>query len=161
MMTTLDLVCRLLAAHACGAAIGINRDLHHKSAGYRTISMVSTGAAIVALTVGDMSTDPNAASRVVQGVVTGIGFLGAGLILHPTDSVRVLGLTTAAAVWLAAGLGMACGFGEYRVAGVGIVMSLVILVIGGPLEKSIERLTGRYTVKKAGSPPAVQPPDDE
>ena len=104
-----DTLARLLLALACGAVIGLNRDLHRKSAGFRTFGLVSVGSAIVALVITQVSPDVNAVSRVIQGVLTGIGFLGAGVILHQPTSSRVTGLTTAAAVWLTAGLGLACG----------------------------------------------------
>jgi putative Mg2+ transporter-C (MgtC) family protein len=106
-----DMLARLLLALACGAVIGLNRDLHGKSVGFRTFGLVSAGSAIVALVITQVSTDVNAVSRVIQGVLTDIGFLGAGVILHQPTSSRVTGLTTAAAVWLTAGLGLACGLG--------------------------------------------------
>ena len=73
---------------ACGAVIGLNRDLHRKSAGFRTFGLVSVGSAIVALVITQVSPDVNAVSRVIQGVLTGIGVLGAGVILHqPTSGI--------------------------------------------------------------------------
>src|ERR1700722_9885594 len=72
---------RLLMALACGAVVGLNRDRHRKSAGFRTFSLVSVGSAVVALAMTETSSDANAVSRVIQGVLTGIGFLGAGVIL--------------------------------------------------------------------------------
>jgi putative Mg2+ transporter-C (MgtC) family protein len=93
-----DMLARLLLALACGAVIGLNRDLHGKSVGFRTFGLVSAGSAIVALVITQVSTDVNAVSRVIQGVLTDIGFLGAGVILHQPTSSRVTGLTTAAAV---------------------------------------------------------------
>lgn len=102
--------------------------------------MVSVGAATVALIIAELGADAAAASRVVQGVVTGVGFLGAGLILHPASSHRVLGLTTAAAVWATAALGLASGFGHYRLVAAAAALILVILLVGGPLERLVERL---------------------
>ncbi|HEY5101459.1 MAG TPA: MgtC/SapB family protein, partial [Steroidobacteraceae bacterium] len=96
-LSTPEMLARLLMALACGAVIGLNRDLHHKSAGFRTFGLVSVGSAIVAVVITQMSPDANAASRVIQGVLTGIGFLCAGVILHQPTSSRVTGLTTAAA----------------------------------------------------------------
>ena len=92
---------RLLMALACGAVIGLNRDRHRKSAGFRTFSLVSVGSAVVALAMTQTSSDANAVSRVIQGVLTGIGFLGAGVILHQPTSSRVTGLTTASTAPLA------------------------------------------------------------
>jgi putative Mg2+ transporter-C (MgtC) family protein len=84
--STSDAFVRLLTALACGAVIGLNRDLHKKSAGFRTFGLVSVGSAIVALAITEISPDPNAVSRVIQGILTGIGFLGAGVILHQPTS---------------------------------------------------------------------------
>jgi putative Mg2+ transporter-C (MgtC) family protein len=108
-----QMLARLLLVLACGAVIGLNRDLHRKSAGLRTFGLVSVGSAVVALVITATSADANAVSRVIHGVLTGIGFLGAGVILNQPTSSRVTGLTTAAAVWLTAGLGLACGMGEF------------------------------------------------
>jgi putative Mg2+ transporter-C (MgtC) family protein len=157
-MTTGELVCRLLMANLCGAVIGINRDLHNKSAGFRTLSMVSVGSAIGALTVAELGSDPNAASRVVQGVVTGVGFLGAGLILHPATTNRVLGLTTAAALWTTAALGLASGFGHYRLVSIALMLILAILLVGGRLEKLIERLAPRRRSLTDEGPDGAPPP---
>ncbi len=131
---------RLFMALACGAVIGLNRDLHHKSAGFRTFGLVSVGSAIVALVITEASPDPNAVSCVIQGVLTGIGFLGAGVILHQPTSSRVTGLTTAAAVWLTAGLGLACGLGQFPLAVAGLAVALVILIVGRPIELYLEKL---------------------
>jgi putative Mg2+ transporter-C (MgtC) family protein len=156
-MTTAEIFYRLLMASACGAVIGVNRDLHHKSAGFRTISMVSIGSAIVALTGIQMGSDPNAVSRIMQGVLAGIGFLGAGVILHPASSMRVAGLTTAASIWLTAGLGMACGLGSFRVAGAGLLVAFSVLVIGGPIEKSLETFAERRSAREALAKPPQTP----
>jgi putative Mg2+ transporter-C (MgtC) family protein len=131
---------RLFMALACGAVIGLNRDLHRKSAGFRTFGLISVGSAIVALVITQTGPDPNAVSRVVQGVLTGIGFLGAGVILHQPTSSRVTGLTTAAAVWLTAGLGLACGLGQFPLALSGLAVALVILIIGRPIELYLEKV---------------------
>jgi putative Mg2+ transporter-C (MgtC) family protein len=135
-----DMFARLLLALACGAVIGLNRDLHKKSAGFRTFGLVSVGSAIVALVITQTSTDANAVSRVIQGVLTGIGFLGAGVILHQPASRRVIGLTTAAAVWLTAGLGLACGLGQFPLALAGLAVALVILIVGKSIEQRFEKL---------------------
>ena len=102
------------AAVLAGTLIGINRDLHHKSAGVRTHSLVSLGSALVMM-VGFAVDGRNGegATRVIQGLVTGIGFLGAGVILHRETKKRIEGLTTAASIWVAAAFGMACGAGLF------------------------------------------------
>jgi putative Mg2+ transporter-C (MgtC) family protein len=149
-----EMLPRLLLALACGAVIGVNRDLHRKSAGFRTFSLVSVGSAIVVLLV---ISDPNAVSRVIQGVLTGIGFLGAGVILHQSTSSRVSGLTTAAAVWLAAGLGVACGLGQFPLALAGLAIALLILIIGKPIERLFERI---FLSKHGESPCDIRDPED-
>lgn len=138
--STWEALIRLFMALACGAVIGLNRDLHRKSAGFRTFGLISVGSAIVALVITQTGPDPNAVSRVVQGVLTGIGFLGAGVILHQPTSSRVTGLTTAAAVWLTAGLGLACGLGQFPLALSGLAVALVILIIGRPIELYLEKV---------------------
>jgi len=152
-----DTLARLLLALACGAVIGLNRDLHRKSAGFRTFGLVSVGSAVVALAITQVSPDVNAVSRVIQGVLTGIGFLGAGVILHQPTSSRVTGLTTAAAVWLTAGLGIACGLGEFPLALAGLAVALVILIIGRPIELFLEKL---FPVKHAKRPGGAEDPND-
>jgi putative Mg2+ transporter-C (MgtC) family protein len=139
-VSTSEALLRLLTALACGAVIGLNRDLHRKSAGFRTFGLVSVGSAIVALVIIQTSPDPNAVSRVIQGVLTGIGFLGAGVILHQPTSSRVSGLTTAAAVWLTAGLGIACGLGQFALAISGLAVALLILIIGRTIELYLEKV---------------------
>src|SRR5690242_13675486 len=102
----LEVLLRLLAALLCGAAIGLNREFHRKPAGFRTFALVSLGSAIVVLSM-EQRGGPDSISRVVQGIMTGIGFLGAGVIFRREARNKVSGLTTAAAIWLTAGLGCA------------------------------------------------------
>ncbi|MEJ0040176.1 MAG: MgtC/SapB family protein [Gammaproteobacteria bacterium] len=149
----LEALLRLLMAFACGAVIGLNREFHRKSAGFRTFALVSTGSAIVVI-VMQGSGGPDAVSRVIQGILTGIGFLGAGVIFRRETPSKVSGLTTAAAVWLTAGLGVASGLGQYPVAIAGTVISLLLLLLGGPFERLI---TGNR--KKNGPEPGEGPED--
>src|ERR1700726_3735266 len=150
-----DLLARLLLALACGAVIGLNRDLHKKAAGVRTFGLVCTGSAVAALLMMQTNADPNAISRVVQGVLTGIGFLGAGVILHQPTSKGVTGLTTAAAIWLTAGLGLACGLGKFPLAIAGLAAALMIIVLGRPLERYCEKHLGT----RDGEESTADPPD--
>jgi putative Mg2+ transporter-C (MgtC) family protein len=135
----LEILLRLLMAFGCGAVIGLNREFHRKPAGFRTFGLVSIGSAIVVIVMG-LNGGPDAVSRAIQGILTGIGFLGAGVIFRREQPSKVSGLTTAAAVWLTAGLGVAAGLGEYAVAASGMVMGLLLLLLGGPFERLI---TGR------------------
>src|SRR3954447_1032948 len=101
-MEMLEVIGRLGAAVLIGAAIGLNRDLHGKPTGVRTLGLVGLGSALAVLAIGPSSADD--ASRIVQGIVTGIGFLGAGVIIRNADN-HIHGLTTAACVWITACIG--------------------------------------------------------
>lgn len=144
-------------AFACGAVIGLNREFHRKPAGFRTFGLVSIGSAVVVIVMElETRSGPDAVSRVIQGVLTGIGFLGAGVIFRRDAPSKVAGLTTAAAVWLTAGLGIAAGAGQYAVAAAGMSMGLILLLLGGPFERF---LTGRRK-KSDGEPPDDKDPED-
>jgi putative Mg2+ transporter-C (MgtC) family protein len=139
----LEAVIRLLAAAAVGGAIGANRELTRKPAGLRTHSLVALGSALVVVTAIQLnSTSPgDATSRVIQGVIAGIGFLGGGVILH-AEGRTVKGLTTAATIWVAAAAGIACGVGQWLVAAVAVVIALVILTVGQGAENALHRMRG-------------------
>jgi putative Mg2+ transporter-C (MgtC) family protein len=143
----LEIIARLSAATLVGAALGINRELHDKPAGLRTHSLVSLGAALVVVSSRTLaaSVDHQAdiVSRVVQGIVTGIGFLGAGVILRDPGDGHVQGLTTAAAIWVSALLGVSCGIGAYREVVIAFALVFAILLIGGPIERVAHRLVGQ------------------
>lgn len=137
----LEIVLRLLTAFGCGAVIGLNREFQGKPAGFRTFGLVSIGSAVVVIVMEmEYGTGADAVSRVIQGVLTGIGFLGAGVIFRGNSPEQVEGLTTAAAVWLTAGLGMAAGAGQYLIAAIGTVLGLALLLLGGPFERWFVRL---------------------
>ena len=107
-MTLVAIVTRLFAAALIGCLIGLNRFAHHRYIGVRTLGLVSLGAAglvVAALENGSGSDQIAAASRIIQGIVTGIGFLGAGVIVQRERGHKVHGLTTAATVWVAAAAG--------------------------------------------------------
>jgi len=132
-VTEFELILRLVAGLVAGIAIGWQRTLRHKSAGIRTFGLVGLGTAVAA-TLFDEMAHPDAASRVVQGVLTGIGFLGAGLIVRRQDETMPHGLTTAAAVWVTAALGCAAGLGHWLVAAVATIMVLGLLVLDHSIE---------------------------
>ncbi len=136
-----EILLRLGVAAIIGSVIGINREIHHKSAGFRTIAIVCVGTALAVL-VAPRGGDAAAASRVFQGVVTGIGFLGAGVIVHHAQQETVEGLTTAASIWTAAGLGAACGLGYWPPALIGAVLVVVLLAIGGRVETAVRKKFG-------------------
>ncbi len=131
---------RLGAALLAGAIIGIDREFRKKPAGLRTHALVSLGSAVVVLaTIGASAGNADAVSRAVQGIITGIGFLGAGVIMQHEAERRIEGLTTAASIWIAAGLGIACGAGLVELALIALGAILVVLVGGGAIERWMER----------------------
>ena len=136
---------RLAVATLAGAALGLNRELKGKPAGLRTHAMVTLGAALASVTIiyaTAPETDPNALSRVVQGIITGIGFIGAGVILRDAAGRRVRGLTTAATIWVAASLGVACGVGYWSAVAAATLLTLAVLVLGGRIELLATRIFG-------------------
>ncbi len=152
----LEILLRLLMAFASGAIIGLNREFHRKPAGFRTFGLVSLGSCVVVLVMEmEPGTGADAVSRVIQGVLTGIGFLGAGVIFRRESPNKVAGLTTAAAVWLTAGLGMAAGAGQYMITGTGTAFGLLLLLLGGPFERWLTPRKKKPNQKTTGD----QPPD--
>lgn len=140
---------RLGAALIVGALFGLNRELHGKPAGLRTHALVSLGAAAVVILIlrtpdGHLTADANALSRVVQGILTGVGFLGAGVILRDPAG-HVTGLTTAATIWVCAVLGLICGLGHWVVLGITVALTTLTLLLGRPLERLAERLFHRHS----------------
>jgi putative Mg2+ transporter-C (MgtC) family protein len=136
-----DIIVRLGGATLIGAAIGLNRDLHGKPIGVRTLGLVGLASAIAVLAVAPdgASADSNPSSRVVQGVLTGIGFLGAGVIMRPHTDGRVHGLTSAACAWATACLGLVCGLAAWPIVATGVVLVFIVLILGGPFERLSHR----------------------
>ena len=144
MFDDLSVVLRLLAAAAAGVALGLPRNLTDKPIGMRTLALVSLGAAMVTIAgmrYRGLNEEADALSRVLQGIVqglmVGVGFIGAGVILRDTSSNKVHGLTTATTVWIAAALGIACGIADWLVAAVGLVFALVILIVLKRFERHV------------------------
>jgi putative Mg2+ transporter-C (MgtC) family protein len=135
-LDTAEIAIRLGVAALAGAALGLNRDLHGKPTGVRTLALVGIAAALIVIAIGHGEGD---VSRVMQGIVTGIGFLGAGVIIRSEKGKHVHNLTTAACVWLTACVGMVCGVGQWRLLLVGTPIVAVILIFGGAFEKCIHR----------------------
>jgi putative Mg2+ transporter-C (MgtC) family protein len=132
---------RLSTATVAGMAVGLNRDLRDKPMGARTLGLVALGAALASVSAvqyANLGVHPDALSRVVQGVIQGImggiSFIGAGVILRDWKSQSVVGLTTAATVWVAAALGIACGLAEWRTAATGVGLALFVLIVVGWIE---------------------------
>jgi putative Mg2+ transporter-C (MgtC) family protein len=136
---------RLGAAVLIGGILGINRELRHKPAGMRTHALVALGAALITLIAVQLSpkgtvVDGNIVVRAIQGVITGIGFLGGGVILRSQDQRMVRGLTTAASIWVVAALGVACGVGFWQMALIAMGFSLLVLVVGEPVEYFLHQI---------------------
>ena len=130
-----DVFTRVGAAALLGGALGFERGWKGRAAGLRTHMMVSIGCAVFMLTGLEVAGDqPEAATRAVQGIAAGIGFLGAGTILKLDRELEVVGLTTASSIWLAAALGTAAGLAEYTMAIVTVIISLFVLVVLGWIE---------------------------
>jgi putative Mg2+ transporter-C (MgtC) family protein len=121
-----EMVLRLIVATALAAAIGYDREVRKKAAGVRTHVMIALGAAAFTLVsiYGFTGAD---VSRVASGVVAGVGFLGAGVIFHGNQGSMVAGLTTAASIWVTAGIGVAAGCGLYPLAVAVAVLALIVL----------------------------------
>ena len=133
-----DYITRIVVAAILGALIGLERDMHGRSAGLRTHLLLSMGAAvftIMSLTISAASTmkTPSDPGRIAAQIIAGIGFLGAGVIIKEGASIR--GLTTAACVWVAAAIGMASGSGNYIIAVWTTAFALFCLLIFKYLEK--------------------------
>jgi len=148
-----EVVLRAFIAVLGAGALGWQRERHGKPAGLRTQMMVGLGAAMFTMVTlqlyqamleagGPARPDP---LRVIQGIVGGIGFLGAGTIIQARGSVQ--GITTAATIWVVGGFGIACGLGYYFLAGVSVVFSLIILSAVGILERQLLR---RHLTREAG-----------
>ena len=120
---------RLLIAALLGGLLGFERERSGHSAGIRTHMLVSMGAALFVMIPQQSGVAPTDISRVVQGIVAGVGFLGAGTILKDGDSDRVRGLTTAAGIWLTAAIGMAAGLGREATAVFSTALALGVLLL--------------------------------
>ena len=118
---------RLLAATILGAVIGLQREKAGKPAGLRTHMLVTLGTAVFVLACSGVGMGEDALSRVIQGIVTGIGFIGAGSILKLDRERDIQGLTTAAGVWMTAAVGVAVGLGSLGVALLSTVFTVGIL----------------------------------
>jgi putative Mg2+ transporter-C (MgtC) family protein len=123
MPQTTELILRLLLAAALGATIGAQREWKGKAAGLRTLALISLGAALFGV-ISNYGFSGGNPSMVAAGVVTGVGFLGAGAILHHRSEVE--GMTTAATIWVSAGIGLAAGAGFYWVS---IIVTIIVLII--------------------------------
>ncbi len=136
MITHNEIIIRLVIAFLAGAIIGAEREYMSKAAGFRTLIMISLGSAIFSIASILMGSSESH-DRIASNIVTGIGFLGAGVIFKEENKVK--GLTTAASVWATAAIGVVVGNGNFLLAGVGTVLVFLSLSFLTNLEDIIER----------------------
>jgi putative Mg2+ transporter-C (MgtC) family protein len=130
---------RLLAAALFGAIVGIQRGHAGKPAGVRTHMLVALGAALLVVASIESGVSENDLSRVIQGIATGIGFIGAGAILKLSEEREITGLTTAAGIWLTAAAGVSAGLGRWGAAALAVALTWIILAVLGRIETRMER----------------------
>lgn len=137
-----EVILRMMTAVLAGCVIGLDRNLHGKPTGIKTMGLVALGASLATMASLDFGLsgpgdDSGALSRTIQGVLTGVGFIGAGVIVHDHASDKIRGLTTAASIWVTAALGVVCGMGAWQIAAVALVIVLLLFLLGRPVEKLI------------------------
>jgi putative Mg2+ transporter-C (MgtC) family protein len=135
---TVRIFVRLAAAMLAGGIIGLQREASGKAAGLRTHMLVCAGTALFVLATLEVGMQQDAMSRVVQGLATGIGFLGAGAILKLEDRNQIKGLTTAAGIWMTAAIGVAIGLGQLGTAAIGTVFAWFVLAVLIKIDRRID-----------------------
>src|SRR5215207_8784454 len=131
---------RLMAATLLGAVVGMQREKAGKPAGLRTHMLVTLGTAVFVLACSGVGMSSDGLSRVIQGIVTGIGFIGAGSILKLNEERDIQGLTTSAGVWMTAAIGVAVGLGSLGIALLSTFFTVIILAMTGPVEHRAEKM---------------------
>jgi len=132
----------LVLAIILGSAVGVERELSSKAAGLRTNVLICLGAAIFT-TISIQIGGTESLTRIAAGIVTGVGFLGAGAIIR--EKAGIYGLTTAATIWLIASVGMACGAGLHILAITSTLLAMLVLILLKKLEKLIDRIKNKET----------------
>jgi putative Mg2+ transporter-C (MgtC) family protein len=142
-MSLTDLTLRLLLAAVLGASIGIEREFRRKPAGLRTNMLIALGSALFTIVSIQFAAHGGTSDRTAAQIVTGVGFLGAGAIMRSGMSVH--GMTTAATILVNAAVGMAAGAGEFAIASVATLVTLIVLALLLPVEAYFERRAGEPT----------------
>jgi putative Mg2+ transporter-C (MgtC) family protein len=132
-------VIRVIAAVLLGGFLGIERERTGKPAGFRTHILVCLGTALVVLACTEVKMSVDGLSRVVQGIVTGIGFIGAGSILKLSEQREIKGLTTAAGLWMTAIIGISVGLGALGLAVIGTLLTLLVLGLEHVVDSRLTR----------------------
>lgn len=146
------LLVRLGLAMLFGGLLGLERERHGYAAGLRTHMMVALGAALFVHIPGEAGFATDDMSRVLQGLVSGIGFLGAGAIIKFNRTGEVQGLTSAASLWLTAAIGVACGLGRETTAALSTLLALVILAALRPLHRRLGAATRQAEAQNGAAP---------
>jgi putative Mg2+ transporter-C (MgtC) family protein len=136
-------IIRMLAAMLLGAIIGVQRERIGKPAGLRTHMLVAMGSALFVLGGSAAGMSMSDLSRVIQGIATGIGFIGAGAILKLLDQREIEGLTTAAGIWMTAAVGVAVGLGRIGLAFLSVILTWIVLAVLGRIEQAVEAKKSR------------------
>ena len=134
---------RLLLAALLGGLLGLERELTRKPAGLRTHMLVALGSAMVVVASAEAGLQGESLSRVIQGLLAGVGFVCAGSILKSNDHNEVHGLTTAAGLWMTAAIGVAAGLGREALAVLSTLLTLAILMVEGPLRQVLQARRAR------------------
>lgn len=134
-----QVIIRLIAATLLGAVVGFERERAGKPAGLRTHTLVSLGTAVFVLACSGVGMSLDGLSRVIQGILTGIGFIGAGSILKLSEERDIQGLTTAAGVWMTAAIGVTVGLGSLGVALFSTLLAVIILALVRAIESRAEK----------------------
>ncbi len=127
----------LAVAILLGGLIGIEREIHKKPAGLRTNALICLGAALLTMIARTTAGGEDGSTRIIQGIITGVGFIGAGAIMR--DQANIYGVTTAATIWIVTVIGIACGYELYRLAVFTTILSLLILFGLGQLDRKIQK----------------------
>jgi putative Mg2+ transporter-C (MgtC) family protein len=136
-MKAIDFILRLALAAGLGAALGLEREMRQKPAGLRTNMLIAVGSALFSLISVQLAGQGGTADRIAANIVTGVGFLGGGAILR--SGREVLGMTTAATIWVNAAIGMAAGFGESTLAISATGITLMVLGVLPPIERYFDQ----------------------
>jgi len=134
-----QVIVRLIASATLGAVIGIQRERIGKPAGLKTHILVTLGTTVFVLACTGYGMNSDGLSRVIQGIVTGIGFIGGGAILKLNEERDVKGLTSAAGIWMAAAIGVTVGLGGLGLAILGTILTLIILTLVGSFEIYVDK----------------------
>jgi len=149
---------RLLVALVVGGLVGLQRELTHKPAGLRTHMLLSLGTALILITAEQAGMSKSDLSRVLQGLITGVGFLGGGAILKLTAEHEIHGLTSAAALWVTAAAGAAAGLGRLGLSIVGVCLGLLVLAAFVKVEQMLGHRASHDAANRP--PPDSNRPDD-